>query len=34
MRARLNILGYIVAAVIFVGFMLPPLAIFSGLVAS
>ncbi len=33
-RFRLNVLAYIVAAVIFVGFMLPPLAIFFGLVAS
>lgn len=31
-RFRLNILGYVVAAVIFVGFMLPPFAIFFGLV--
>jgi succinate dehydrogenase / fumarate reductase, cytochrome b subunit len=31
-RFRLNVLGYVVAAVIFVGFMLPPLAIFFGLV--
>lgn len=31
-RFRLNVLGYVVAAVIFVGFMLPPFAIFFGLV--
>ena len=33
-RFRLNALAYAVAAVIFVGFMLPPLAIFFGLVGS
>lgn len=32
MRSRLNLLAYLVAAVIFVGFMLPPFAIFFGLV--
>ena len=33
-RHRLNLLAYIVAAVIFIGFMAPPLAIFFGLVGS